>query len=98
MGHDAHGLTHFLKPVFHSRISPPLAKNFASEKINQFSFGTSATGQTEYENFQRLDQQNKFLQRRMIVKNDFYVKIFRRRGEMMEWKTAFIETRHASKN
>ena len=31
------------------------------------------------ENFQRLDQQNKYLQRRMNVKNYFYVKIFRRR-------------------
>ncbi len=38
----------------------------------------SAKGQTDDENFQRLDQQNKFLQRRMNVKNDFYVKIFRR--------------------
>jgi hypothetical protein len=25
-----------LKPVFHSRISPPLAKNFASEKVHLF--------------------------------------------------------------
>ncbi len=38
----------------------------------------SAKGQTEDENFQRLDQQNKFLQRRINVKNDFYV-------EILEW-------------
>ncbi len=37
-------------------------------------------GHTEDENFQRLDQQNKYLQRRMNVKKiNFYVKIFRRR-------------------
>ncbi len=46
----------------------------------------SAKGQTEEENFQRLDQQNKFLQWRMNVKNDFYVKIFRwrRRNDGVE--------------
>ncbi len=38
----------------------------------------SAKGQTEDENLQRLSQQKKFLQRRMNVKNDFYVKIYRR--------------------
>ena len=70
-------LNRYLKPVFHSHvfhspISP--AKNLIS-----CSFVPSAKGQTEDENFQRLDQQNKFLQRRMNVKNDFYVKIFRRR-------------------
>ena len=70
---------------FHSRVSPP-AKNLIS-----CSFVPSAKGQTEHENFQRLDQQNKFLQRRMIVKNNFYVKIFRRR-EKMEWKTALTRT------
>ncbi len=39
----------------------------------------SAKGQTEDENFQRLDRQNKYLQRRMNAKNYFCVKIFRRR-------------------
>ena len=39
----------------------------------------SAKGQTEDENFQRLDRQNKYLQRRMNVKKYFYVKSFRRR-------------------
>ncbi len=40
----------------------------------------------EDENFKRLDQQNKFLQRRMNVKNYFYVKIFRqqRRNDGVE--------------
>ncbi len=55
-----------------AEISP--AKNLIS-----CSFVLSAKGQTEDENFQRLDQQNKLFQRRMKVKNDFYVKIFRRR-------------------
>ena len=72
----------FIKPVFHSRISPPPAKNLIS-----CSFVPSAKGQTEDENFQRLDQQNKFLQRRMNVKIISMSKFFA--GEMMEWKTAF---------
>ncbi len=72
-----------LKPVFHSRISP--AKNLIS-----CSFVPSAKGQTENENFQRLDQQNKFLQRRMNVKKIISMsKFFAGGGEMMEWKTAF---------
>ncbi len=59
----------------------------------------SAKGQTEDENFQRLDQQNKFLQRRMNVKNDFYVKIFRqrRRNENGRWKTALTPERVSTK-
>ncbi len=68
-------LSPFSTLVFRRRwrkISP--AKNLIS-----CSFVPSAKGQTEDENFQRLDQQNKFLQRRMNVKNDFYVKLFRRR-------------------
>jgi hypothetical protein len=28
----------FIKPVFHSRISPPLAKNFATEKVHLLFF------------------------------------------------------------
>jgi hypothetical protein len=27
-----------VKPVFHSRISPPLAKNFATEKVHLLFF------------------------------------------------------------
>jgi hypothetical protein len=27
-----------IKPVFHSRISPPLAKNFATEKVHLLFF------------------------------------------------------------
>ncbi len=53
-----------------------------SKNLISCSFVPSAKGQTEDENFQRLDRQNKYLQRRMNVKNDFYF------GEMMEWKTA----------
>ena len=74
----AERIKRFFKPVFHSRISPPLAKNLIS------SFVPSAKGQTEDENFQRLDRQNKFLQRCMNVKNDFYVKIFRRTLNQIE--------------
>ena len=77
-------ITTSLKPVLHSRISPPLAKNLIS-----CSFVPSAKSQTEDENFQRLDQQNKLLQRRMNVKRMISVsKFFAGGGEMMEWKTA----------
>jgi hypothetical protein len=31
-------LRNYLKPVFHSRISPPLAKNFATEKVHLLFF------------------------------------------------------------
>ena len=58
------------------KISP--AKNLIT-----CSFVPSAKGQTEDENFQRMDQQNKFLQRRMNVKN-----YSAGGGEMMERKTA----------
>jgi hypothetical protein len=46
---------HSLKPVFHSRISPPLAKNFATEKVNLLFFRAPSTklGQT-VENFKQL--------------------------------------------
>jgi hypothetical protein len=30
--------SYMLKPVFHSRISPPLAKNFATEKVHLLFF------------------------------------------------------------
>ena len=61
-------------------------KNSPAKKLITCSFVPSAKGQTEDENFQRMDQQNKFLQRRMNVKNYFYVKIFprRRRNDGME--------------
>ena len=55
-----------------------LAKNLL-KKLFSCSFVLSAKGQTEDENFQRLDRQNKYLQRRMDVKKYFYVKIFHRR-------------------
>jgi hypothetical protein len=32
------GKMHHFKPVFHSRISPPLAKNFATEKVHLLFF------------------------------------------------------------
>ncbi len=73
--------THDLKTVCHSRISLPLGKISPAKNLISCSFVPSAKGQTEDENFQRLDQQNKFLQRRMNVKNNFYVKIFRRRRQ-----------------
>ena len=74
-------LSPFSTHVFRSRW-----RNFSLAK-NLFScfFVPSKKGQTEDENFQRLDRQNKYLQRRMNVKKYFYVK----GGEMMEWKTAF---------
>ena len=55
-------------------------RNFSLAK-NLFSCSLvpSEKGQTEDENFQRLDWQNRFLQRRIHVKKYFYVKIFLRR-------------------
>ncbi len=73
-----------VKPVFHHSRNISLANNLIS-----CSFVPSAKGQTEDENFQRLDQQNKFLQRRMSVKNDFYVKIFRWRRRNDRVETAY---------
>jgi hypothetical protein len=32
------GVDIIFKPVFHSRISPPLAKNFATEKVHLLFF------------------------------------------------------------
>ena len=65
-------LSPFSTPVFRRRwrkISP--AKN-----LFNCSFVPSAKGQTEDEHFQRLDQQNKFLQRRMNVKKLFLCQNF----------------------
>ena len=55
-----------LKPVFHSRISPPLAEN-----LIPCSFAPSEKGLTKVERFQQLERRNKFLQRRMNVKTWF---------------------------
>ena len=54
-----------------SKVLKPVFHSCISPAKNliNFSFVPSAKGQTEDENFQR----------RMNVKNDFYVKIFRRR-------------------
>ncbi len=52
-------------------------RNFSpAKKIFSCSFVPSAKGQTEDENFQRLDQQNKYLQRRMNVKKKFLCRNF----------------------
>ncbi len=84
----AERIKRFFKPVFHSRISPPMAKNLIS-----CSFVPSAKGQTEDENFQRLVRQNKFLQRCMNVKNDFYVKNFSpdTESDRVDWTLLLVD-------
>jgi hypothetical protein len=58
-------------PVFHSRISRPLAKNFLNEKCNSLFFqAVSETSKTEVEYFQRVGRRNKFFG-----------------GEIIEWET-----------
>ena len=82
---------HLLSP-FSTLVCCHRWRNFSLAK-NLFSCSLvpSAKGQTEDENFQRLDQQNKYLQRRMNVKKIISMsKFFAGGGEMMEWKTAFI--------
>jgi hypothetical protein len=65
-----------MKSVFHSRISRPLAKSFATKSVIPCSFSPSVKGLTKVERFQQLERRNKFLQRRKYY---FLVNFFRRR-------------------
>ena len=72
----AFALLYFLSP-FSTHVFRRRWRNFSpAKKLFSCSFVPSAKGQTEDENFQQLDQQNKYLQRRMNVKKLFLCQNF----------------------
>ena len=69
----------------HCELTSWLLRGFSTHVFRR-RWRNFSLGQTEDENFQRLDRQNKYLQRRMNLIS--MSKFFAGGGEMMEWKTA----------
>ena len=83
-----------LKPVFHSHISPPLAKNFAAKKFICCSFAPSTKGQTEVENFKQLYYlagEQIYSAANECKKMISLSKYFASGGEICEWKTGLTD-------